>query len=212
MSNEDTKTKLLDSITPLLLKKGPKNLTMDYVAKVLGMSKRTLYEQYGSKENLVVEILSNIKNIHSCKVIERINSFDNAMEKIAYALLVHLRFMKEANVDFFRDMDEHYPQLRKYFEKTSNESFEHLQSTFEEGVKQGVFRSDVNYTVIARLFRIQMESLKRMEQLFPPEVTLGEAYQSIIKSLLRGIATVKGLEYFDAMSERFNKSLGESEN
>ena len=40
---------------------------------------------------------------------------------------------------------------------------------FRLGVDDGVFRKDVNYTITSKIFKIRMESLKRMEELFPPD-------------------------------------------
>lgn len=71
------------------------------------------------------------------------------------------------------------------------------------GVRQGVFRDDVNYEIIIRLFRIQMESLKRMEGFFPKDISLVEAYNAISLGMLRSIATPKGMEVIDGIAGRF---------
>lgn len=68
---------------------------------------------------------------------------------------------------------------------------------FLKGVEEGVFRPNIDYRIIIRLFMIQMESLKRMEENFPPDVTLLEAYETASTALLRSIATPKGLEILE---------------
>lgn len=67
-----------------------------------------------------------------------------------------------------------------------------MLKSIEEGLKQGVFRTDVNYPIILRMFRIQMESLKRMEEFLPSDVTLSEAFDTVSMSFLRSIASQKG--------------------
>ena len=52
------------------------------------------------------------------------------------------------------------------------------------------------------MMSIQMESLKRMEELFPPDITLLEVYDSICISFLRGISSPKGLEILDGLLEK----------
>lgn len=202
MDNIDPKAKLLKAITPILLRKGPKNLTMDYVAKSLSISKRTLYELFGSKEIMVSEVINYVHQFHKERLEAKLKQFDNAMEQLAYALLVHQQLMQDIDLNFFRDMDTRYPRIRQVFENASKSSYQGLMRVFEIGVEQGVFRHDANYKVIAHLFRIQLESLKRMEQLFPPEVTLVEAFNSISTNLLRAIATPKGMESLKTIEEK----------
>ena len=156
MTSDEYRTHLLHRIYPVLIKKGAKNMTMDYVAKSLSISKRTLYEIFGSKEQLLCEALT----------------------------LIHDDFAS-------------YSQIRPYFEKNIHRSQEDMLNGFLKGVEEGVFRPNIDYRIIIRLFMIQMESLKRMEENFPPDVTLLEAYETASTALLRSIATPKGLEILE---------------
>lgn len=79
-----------------------------------------------------------------------------------------------------------------------------MENAIRLGIRQGVFRSDSNYPVIIPLFRVQMESLKRMEEFFPPGITLVEAYNAIALGLLRSIATPDGMRVLDELTEKFN--------
>lgn len=84
-----------------------------------------------------------------------------------------------------------------------------MLTAFKTGVKQGVFRDDINYEVTAQLLRVQMESLKRMEEFFPKNITLVEAYNAIIVGMLRSIATPKGMEIVDNMANKFKAKVDE---
>ncbi len=70
------------------------------------------------------------------------------------------------------------------------------------GVEQGVFRQDVNYPITLRMMSIQMESLKRMEEFFPPDVKLQDALDTIIVGFLRSIASPKGMEILDDIRKK----------
>ena len=71
------------------------------------------------------------------------------------------------------------------------------------GVRQGVFRPDVNYPVTIEMVRVQMESLKRMEEFFPAGISIGEALGTIGIGFLRSIASSEGMECLDRISPKF---------
>lgn len=77
---------------------------------------------------------------------------------------------------------------------------------FQKGARQGFFRKDVNFALQYRLLWIQMESLKRMEEFFPPDISLLEAYDSICISFLRAISTSKGLEILEKVTDHIETS------
>ncbi|MDE5807821.1 MAG: hypothetical protein K2H76_06855, partial [Muribaculaceae bacterium] len=76
-----------------------------------------------------------------------------------------------------------------------------------KGIEQGVFRKDVNYPITLHLMRIQMESLKRMEEAFPPGITISDAFDYISTGFLRSIATPKGMEIIDSAYRRKSENI-----
>ncbi len=209
MTSEEYRSNLVSRIYPLLIKKGVKNLTMDFVAKSLGMSKRTLYEIFGSKEDMIIETMRKMQ----CKMRERmtevVSKAENTMEAIVLALKFHQRTMNEVDMAFFRDMDDYFPRLRSTYDE--GVAANHMLQGFEAGVKEGVFRPDVDYRIMSRLFILQMESLKRMEEHFPADVTLLQTFNTISLAFLRSIATPKGMEVLENLTGYFKTSEPASE-
>ena len=195
---------LLDFIVEELLKKGIKATTMDSLASDLQMSKRTLYEIFLSKENMVERALKNFHNRLMAEHRHIYDSSSNMMEAMVCFLQNTRNWMARANVNFFRDIDEYYNAQEK--KKDDRECrYAELEKLFLRGAEEGYFRKDVNFKVQCRLITIQMESLKRMEEYFPHDITLLEAYDEISKGFLRSIASQKGLEYLDNRNLDFNK-------
>ena len=77
MTSEEYRSNLVTRIYPLLIKKGVKNLTMDFVAKSLGMSKRTLYEIFGSKEDMIIETMRKMQCMMRERMTEVVSKADN---------------------------------------------------------------------------------------------------------------------------------------
>lgn len=194
--------RLSNAITAIVAEMGPSHTTMDLVAKRLGMSKRTLYEIFGSKDDMMRDIMQSIHQQMNRDIEEIVKSSENVMESMARVIGYYKEHMKRLNANFFRDMDSRYKNLRSEYETSERSDLLHLTQAIRIGIRQDVFRRDVNYPVMLRLLRVQMESLKRMEEFFPPDITLVEAYDTIGTSFMRSIATPKGMEILEKVNEK----------
>ncbi len=201
MRTDESRLNIIKSVAPLITKRGIKGVTMDSVAKSLGISKRTLYEIFESKDSMIIETFGYMHDHYRSRMDSTLSNVENVMEGMILAFRVHLDILSSINVALFRDMDEYYPQFRPKFEKGVENVLNGMHKAFELGVEQGVFRQNVNYRIVMRLFIIQMESLKRMENIFPKDVTLPEIYNTMSTAFLRGIATSKGLEILEGLTE-----------
>ncbi len=201
MKADDSRLSIIKSVAPLIIRRGVKGVTMDSVAKSLGISKRTLYEIFDSKDSMIIETFGYIHDQYRSRMEATLRNVENVMEGMVLAFRMHLDILTSINVALFRDMDEYYPQLRPEFEKGVKNVLNAMHKALEFGVEQGMFLPNVNYRIVMRLFTIQMESLKRMEKIFPKDVTLPEIYNTMSTAFLRGIATTKGLEILESLTE-----------
>lgn len=168
LSKEDY-NRLLDGIIKLVFDKGLKSLTMDSVAANLGMSKRTLYEIFESKQQMFLEVLAYQHGNHIRTCTEIFSTSGNTMEAMLKIYIKQRNIMAKVNPSFFRDMDNAFSEIKDMYENTEEDRHNKFLEIFRLGVDDGVFRKDVNYTITSKIFKIQMESLKRMEELFPPD-------------------------------------------
>lgn len=188
---------LYDRIFDILAVRGLSHTTMDYLTRELTISKRTLYEIFGSKDEMIKTILDRMERRHSDEMKAIMKHSSNVMEGLAQILLCIQNSIQKLSVNFFRDMDIRYKYLRQEYDKYFRRITIIIAQAIKLGIRQGVLREDVNYSVTLPLFFVQMESLKRMEELFPPQITLIEAYRTIALGTLRSIATEKGMEIIE---------------
>lgn len=196
---------LLNDIMGILLEKGLKATTMSSIASSLKISKRTLYEIFESKSRMAQEAVSNFhaNMLEKNRLIAR--SASNIIEAMLLSFINQRDTMQAVNADFFRDMDSIFPEVREMSDKWKMSYLEDFVNTLKAGAAQGLFRKDINYMVQCRMIYIQMESLKRMEELFPKDISLMEVYDSICIAFLRGIVTPGNLGMLDAMIESLRK-------
>ena len=189
--------KLLSMIFQLILERGIKGLTMDSVASSLSISKRTLYEIFESKSDMIVKTMSYMNEVRRKVTYEAYMSAPNSLNGILRIFLLQREFICNVNVNFFRDMDQISRDIRENYREESERNIVDSQNFIKQGIEEGVLRDDIDFTVQFRILEIQMESLKRMEEHFPPEITLIRAYDAIYVGFLRGIVSAKGMEMLD---------------
>lgn len=199
-----TKEEIYNVILNLSMHEGLKSVTMDRVAAELGMSKRTLYELFGSKTELIHLAFDHYHKLHISRCDEIFNRAPNVMQGML-DVYSHVRFiLQNTHVDFFRDMDETFAELRPRYEELENQKNKHFMEMYAKGVEEGVFRSDVNFMVQSKLLQVQSEAVKRMEELFPPDISPIDVFDSIIIGFLRSIASPRGMKMLDGMTDKIN--------
>ena len=191
---------LIVSISEILVNNGLKSTTMDTIAATLSISKRTLYEYFGSKKDMIFKVMGYWLEWRTRLTEKIINEASNVMEGLIKVFDNQQKMINDVNVKFYREMDKFYPDIRRMLDGESDQWVKKIMVIINKGVEQGVFRPDVNYPVILSLKRIQMESLKRMQEVFPPNITMEEAMATINISFLRSIASPTFMEILDRLT------------
>ena len=200
---EKEKEALIDNILPILIDKGLKAATMDYVASALQMSKRTLYEVFGSKSGMIRQVLDKMSRRHEEFIRSRFRECGNTLDAMISIYSFHRDMMRRISANFFHDMDRFYKEERACYDKDSDCRHVEMLKIIRRGVEEGMFRPDVDYNVHLRIMGIQMESLKRTEEIFPPDIEFLRVYDAIIIGFLRSIVTPEGMKRLDAASASF---------
>ncbi|MCH5226293.1 MAG: TetR/AcrR family transcriptional regulator [Muribaculaceae bacterium] len=189
--------KILECFMTALMKNGLKATTMDSVAANLQMSKRTLYEIFGNKEDLFLEatIFFHKKMRERLSII--FSQSQNVMEAIIQCFLYNRDVMSKLNPEFIRDIEEYANKQHLLPDSHNQRIHQNFYEILQKGVTEGYFRQDVNLKVQCRMLALQMEALKRTEELFPSDISLLEVYDNVIIGFLRAISSEKGLKELD---------------
>ena len=145
------KEKILQTATSAFVEKGIKDVKMDDIANALSISKRTLYEIYGDKETLLFEVVKR----HTQNKREILRKYGeeghHVIEIILEAYRLRVKESHDVNPAFYEDIIR-YPQIVKYMESQREENKEQFMLFMQRGVKEGLFRADVDYTILPHLF------------------------------------------------------------
>ena len=187
----DLRERIVMEATILFQAQGVKQVRMDDIARELSMSKKTLYELFSDKEELLLEVVKVISMSFHQNVREIIGSSTNVLEQIFMLYKRVIEHSRKVNPLFFIELIR-YPKVQAYFEEVHTRHANCTREWLQMGVKQGLLRDDVNYEVFLRQDGFQMDKLLINPEVrnYPPKVI----YDSIVLVMLRGLATDKGLE------------------
>lgn len=194
---EDKKQFILKNVGSLYLKFGIKSITMDDVAHEFGISKKTLYQYFKDKADLVSQVI----DYYLTNPIFNLNDFGNgnAIDRY-FALRTHIvNILKyfHNNIEF--DLRKQYPKLyRKVHTMKRERIFENTVENINDGIKSGLFRSDLDIELIAKLEVGKMLlTLNPENEIFTErECTNIELFDKVLEYYMYSICTEKGIKYF----------------
>ncbi len=174
---------------------GIRAVKMDDLASALKMSKRTLYETYQNKEALLIDVLRLSMEEHQAVMDEFKARNNDVMDLIIEHFKIQTERYSKTNPLFFSDL-KFYPGLTDEFRDIEKCNQEKTMAVFARGVKEGYFRSEVNYEFISKVGR-QFSIIFRTQEDFS-QYDMHEVFVSFVCTLLRGICTEKGVVKLDS--------------
>lgn len=207
-TKEDVRTLILKTALKEFTKRGIKDVKMDDIASMLSISKRTIYELFKDKEQLLLEALKlhNEHILDEGKQIVRLAS--HTLEIILGLYDKYVEILSKINKKFFADL-KRYPELynsKKHDEEQNDKKF---LAWIERGCKEGLFREDANLEIFSHtlrrnletIFAINMNAEENKLSKYPP----GELGRTLIIFYLRGISTPKGQDIIEDYLKENNK-------
>ena len=200
-NRDDIRERAIETTSEIVLKCGNLSVRMDDVAQELSVSKRTLYEIFGSKEELLVECMKR----HIARMSKIIADEMGREEDVLTVFIKHLEVLiaesRERDHNKFEDMDK-YPKLKKLFHEHLADMACRMHGFMELGVRQGVFRDDLNMDVLMKSFSAMGTMANKESE--SGQFRYDELIDGTIVVLLRGIATPKGMEKLDKYRYKSN--------
>lgn len=182
----------------LFLRYGIKRLTMEDLSKGCGKSKKTVYKHFRNKESLVKSVIQHFVDEQK-NILERCRkNAGNAIEELAGIYEHNINALTELRPALGEDLQLYYQNTWKIFDDYKNKFLlEFVKTNLNNGIKEGLFRDDLDVEVIARHYTSKVERI-RDEAVFPQsEFSLKRVLKSIFYYHIRGIASKKGLDYIE---------------
>ena len=185
--DQDMKSKILRNTITVFNKKGLK-LTMDDIAEQMGISKKTIYKHYKSKEEIFDQIVDYVFDDIKRKEQEILNEEGLSIEERVRKLLAAFpeRFTE---VDFSKlgDLKEKYPKTYKKLTKRLESGWEPTMELLEQGRAQGIYKKDANFTIFKVMMDASVARFFETDTLKKSKISYIEALNQVVDILLTGI-------------------------
>ncbi|MFM9943634.1 MAG: TetR/AcrR family transcriptional regulator [Bacteroidia bacterium] len=191
--------KIIEGCDKLFRKFGIKSLSMDDIARELGISKKTIYQYFTDKNDLVNKTFIHILNYNEsrCSCIKQENK--NPVDEILMITRDVSQQMKGINPSVFYDLRKYHPESWQLFETHSNEFiYTQLKENLIRGKEQGLYRDDLHEKIVARLYISLIQTICNPELFSNIDYDFGSVYNEMIHYHFNGICTLKGRNYFNS--------------
>lgn len=191
---QSLRDRILDAAMILFAKHGIRAVKMDDVSHALSISKRTLYELYDNKEQVLLEGVKKYRKKRHEEFLQEVERSKDIMDIILYIYRIKMEEFQLVNPNFYSDLAR-YPNILASIERDHDEQHKQFMDFMQRGISEGYFRSDLNYDLIGRLF----EALGRymMENELYRSYSMEELFRNMIFVTLRGFCTKKGVDKLD---------------
>lgn len=177
--------------------KGIRAVKMDDIAALLGISKRTLYEIYSNKEELLLECVKFQEGQYDAYMASfEKDPSNNVIDIIIEFYNKQIQWLSDVNPLYFSDIQK-YSQVVSYFERRDIERKQDKMIFYQRGIREGVFRDDVDYDVLSRILKASIDYIKQTQMY--KEYDLTRILNNIIMLFIRGVCTYDGIKQFDAL-------------
>ena len=183
--------KIITTAMEAFAQKGIRHVKMDDVAKELGISKRTLYEIFDKKEDLLYEGVKFYLGDRRTQMEVKAQECKNVMEIILLAYKQKVEEVRQTNPCFYTDLVK-YPKVARYLAQQNQQMLTNMTKFIERGIEEGYFRKEVNPELAARLFDALGKYV--MEQQLYCLYTIEDIFTNLVFVTIRGICTEKGIE------------------
>lgn len=189
--------RIIDKATEMFLTKGIKAVKMDDVANDLSISKRTLYEIFCNKEMLLLHCVRRLKEERDdhFKNFNKLNHHSE-IEMILEYYRYQLRRSSNVSIKFVKELQK-YPVVVKWLDESKRKEKAVAKSFFEQGVRNGYFREDVNFKLFGDYAEIAITN--SMENGLMDKYGIQEVFRNITMLYVRGFCTLKGIEELEKM-------------
>ena len=177
-------------------KRGIRQVKMDDIATTLSVSKRTLYEIYTNKMELLAEVLELQNRMNHDRLKRELKPEANTMDVLILVLKISVEELNKISVEFLEDLHR-YPEALQKLEELEKRSDEENRRFLQKGVEEGFFLPNINFQLMDDIVRIIKD-----QTVFYQQYGIKTVWTTLVRVFLRSICTLKGVQELDAFLDK----------
>lgn len=192
--NSQVKEDMIEDISDLFLKYGLRSTSMEDICTHLKISKKTLYQFFANKDDVVEQVMLQRRNNRRVK-----EDIENLLQQNALEALLLIRdhvisdYSSRLPANMF-DIKKYHPEVyEKILQLDVEFSYTTLRKLLNNGIKSGYFRKDLHLDIQIYLFTKQMSFLGEPEMISSIQYPMNDIISTIMENFIRSISTPKGI-------------------
>jgi TetR/AcrR family transcriptional regulator, cholesterol catabolism regulator len=208
MENSDYRLKLLFGAKDLFLRFGVRSVSMDDIARHLGISKKTIYQYFQDKDELVTTIASTYIEEDKKTYQAVMDAASNAIEESFACTQCLRKQLEQMNPSLLFDLQKYHPSAwQVYLEYKNSFIRSGIIKNIERGISEGYFRPDINPEIIA-IFRLEQVQMAFDEDLFTKnKFNIAEVQLHLFEHFMHGLLTEKGRNLYENYKRLLNQTI-----
>ena len=193
---------IMGTALKLFMRFGIKSVSMDDIAREMGMSKKTLYKYFSSKKDLILQV-TTMHNEEEQRAMEEISTTSkDAIDEMVLITNYVRGMVRELQPTIIFDLKKYHKESWKKIEAIHTECvYENILQNLKNGQKQGLYRKDVDCDMVARFYTGSTMMLME-EKLFPhTKFKKEELYNHYIDYHLHAVMTEEGKALYQKYSQ-----------
>ena len=198
--------KILKTSEHLFLKYGVRSISMDDISRHLSVSKKTLYQHFADKEDIVsMACQAHIESLAS-QFTEFTTNSKNAIEEMAKISQCLKQTMENTNPSLLFDLQKYHPKAWSvWVDHKNNFIRQSVIRNLKQGITEGYYRPELNVEIIGAM-RLELVPLPFNEVVFPPsQFKMSEVQVQLFDHFVHGIVTEKGRKLYVKYKETLGK-------
>lgn len=212
MNDKDTRVRIGSKAHNLIMKYGIRSVSMDDIANALGISKKTIYQYYADKDELVDAIVESIITENQLRCQQYRANARDAVDEVLSAKQLLQDMFTDMNPSVLFDLQKyHHKAFSRFLRHKNDFLFTMIKTNIERGIAEELYRPDLNVDIITR-FRVESMMMPFNPDFFSKHKhSLLEVEEQLLDHFLFGIASLKGHKLILKYKQESEKNAGKYE-
>ncbi|AMQ56224.1 TetR/AcrR family transcriptional regulator [Algoriphagus sanaruensis] len=199
-----TRERILEIATEQFSRFGVRTVTMEDIARQIGVSKKTIYQEFADKKDLVKEVFSRILELDRKKLAFILEEEDGVIEHLVKTSRMMRERLSSMNPMVIMEVQKYFPEAWKMFEEFKETVIMNdLVRMIERGKELGYFRPEIDSAILAKVRVNQITNAFDPMNFANPDYNLVEEQVVLMDHFLHGIFTEKGRQAYQSQNQRF---------
>lgn len=189
------KEQVIEKSAELFMRYGIRSVSMDDIARELGISKKTLYQQVENKSDLIRKIFMSRSTEEREEVRQMRHASRDAINELILVAKYMISRLRLVSPTSRYDLEKYYQDIHLELKELHMTFFvQFIQENLERGIEEGLYRTNIEVAVIAKLFVSMAVKLGHNEYFSIREYQLEMLVQQLFLYHIHGVASEQGLE------------------